>query len=130
MIGKVNWNPSRKDLFYFGLVILIGFGVIGFVFRGVSTWLWSVAAAVFILSAVLPAAAKPLYFIWMAIGLVIGFVMSRIVMTIIFYLVLTPVSLVFKLKGRDELCRRKQTGPTYWHDHPVIDDKEYYRHLF
>ncbi len=136
MLGKINWKPTNKDLTKFGVVILIGFGLIGLVvfFKhkpSVAMGLWLGAALVCVLSAVLPAAVKPLYFIWMGFGMVMGAIMSRVILTIIFYLVLTPVALFFKLKGRDALNKRKHTdAATYWHEHPIIDDKDYYKHLF
>jgi hypothetical protein len=119
----------------FGLVILIGFGLIGLAifFKGnreLAMDVWLGAALVCVLSVVLPAAAKPLYFIWMGFGLVMGAIMSRVIMTIIYYVVLTPVALFFKLKGRDALERKKKNAASYWHDHPQIDDKDYYQHLF
>jgi len=62
----------------------------------------------------------------------VGSIMSRIVMMIIFYLVLTPVAFLFRLVGRDELKIKKPANVlgSYWSDHPAITDKSYYDHLF
>lgn len=137
MTPKINWNPSKKDLRWFGLAILIGFGLIGLVVyrRGnvsAATSLWAISSAVAFLAIVLPPLSKPFYFLWMLVALVLGSVMSRLVMGVIFYGVLTPVALVFRLIKRDALNRRKPASPpeTYWSEHPKIEDKEYYQHLF
>lgn len=47
----------------------------------------------------------------------IGFVLSHVLIAAIYYLVITPIGLVFRLIGRDALGRRiDRTLPTYWHD--------------
>lgn len=137
MTPKINWNPSTKDMRWFGVVILIGFGLIGFAVKRhghpeTATTIWAISSAIGFLAIVMPPIARPFYLIWMFIALVMGSVMSRIVMGVIFYFVLSPVAIVFKLMKRDAINRRKPEVPreTYWSEHPVIDDKKYYEHLF
>lgn len=135
MPAQVNWNPSRKELRNFGLVLLIGFGVIGFLTyrsgrHGLAEGLWIGSAAVALLSCAAPVLARPFYVIWMSVGAAIGFVMSRVVMTIIFFVVITPVAIVFRLKGRDALGLRKSSGVGYWSPHPATKDRSDYEHLF
>ena len=135
MTPRINWKPSSKEIRQFGTVILIGFGIIGsiFFFQGkkpVALWLWGITGFIFILSYAFPSLAKPFYWLWMGLGFLIGSVMSRLILLIIFFFVLTPVALVFKLMGRDALNRRKHESSSYWVEHPPIKDKSYYDHLF
>jgi hypothetical protein len=47
----------------------------------------------------------------------IGFVLSHVLIAAIYYLVITPIGLVFRLIGRDALGRRIDRAlPSYWHD--------------
>ena len=55
---------------------------------------------------ILPIALKPLYVIWMAIGFVLGWINTRIILGIVFYLLFTPVSLLMKLLRKDPLHRK------------------------
>jgi hypothetical protein len=134
MIPKINWHPSRQEITQFGRVILVGFGLIGLLFflrhkATVAGVMWGVAAFVWLLSITLPQLAKGFYWIWMGFGFVMGSIMSVVVMTVIFFGILTPVAILFKLLKRDALRRRPQSGESYWIDHPKISDKSYYDHL-
>jgi hypothetical protein len=129
---KIKWNPATKDLRQFGWVILIGFGLIGGLlwWRGKHTaadWVWMVSALVSILALTVPALAKPFYWVWMGFGFVMGTIMSRVVLTLIFYGLFTPIALWFKLTGRDVLRRRRPSGESYWTPHPEIPASNYER---
>ena len=137
MTPKINWNPDQKQLRWFGAVLLIGFSIICgiLVWRGQAGWaknILFVVVPISLLALVLPNLAKPFYLLWMGIGFVVGSVMSRVVMSLIFFGVLTPIALIFKIIGRDALGRKNRSGnvDSYWVDHPVMDDKKNYEHLF
>jgi len=136
MLDKINRNPTPKDLRLFGVTILTGFGLIGglFYWRGkhqAADWMWVLSSAVFVVSLLSLWLTKWLYLAWMGIGYAIGSVVSRIVLTIIFIFVVTPVGLLFKIMRRDALkIRRNAEVKSYWTDHPKISDKSYYDRLF
>lgn len=134
MVPRINWKPSRRDLFKFGVTILVGFGIIGgiLILAGkptVGLAMWAVSGAVCVLAIVAPPAAKPLYWLWMGVALVMGTIMGRLVMTLIFFLVLTPVAAMLRWRGRDALALKKPSAATYWTDLPEID-RDSYDHLF
>lgn len=63
----------------------------------------------------IPAALKPLYRVWMALAIVLGHVMTRVLLTGVFLLVVTPVGLALRLLGKDPLERRPDPDATsYW----------------
>src|SRR5688572_16920764 len=105
---KVNWRPSDRDLRFFGLVLWIGFGLIGGLLfwrghREAATIVWAAAGAVGLLAVVLPRAARPFYAAWMGVAFVVGSVVSRVILALFFFGVLTPIGLFFRLRGRDAL---------------------------
>ena len=52
---------------------------------------------------------------WMTLAMALGFVMTRVILTLAFGLVFVPVSLVFRLIGRDPLHRRPDaSAASYW----------------
>lgn len=62
-----------------------------------------------------PALLLPFQKAWMALGLVLGFFVSRIILVILFYGVVTPIGLVMRLLGRDILDERiDRAATTYW----------------
>lgn len=57
---------------------------------------------------------SPLNKLWMRLGLLLGMIMSPIVMGIIFFGLFTPVSLVMRLLGRDELKLKPKPCQSSW----------------
>lgn len=54
----------------------------------------------------LPIVLKPLYTIWMAIGFVLGWINTRIILGVVFYTLFTPVALLMKLLQKDPMHRK------------------------
>jgi hypothetical protein len=61
-----------------------------------------------------PAIMRPIFTGWMVAVFPIGWTVSRIVLGVVFFLVVTPIAFVFKLMGRDLLHRRRPAADTYW----------------
>lgn len=132
---KINKNPSIKELRQFGVIILVGFGIVGALFMKCDRGIWAIlvwmsASVVCVLALVSPRNARPIYVVWMTVGMAVGFVVSRIVLTLIYFGLFTPVAFFFRLRGRDELRLKKETRETYWQDHSKISEKTYYDHIF
>lgn len=51
---------------------------------------------------------------WMAAAMVIGTFNTRVLLTVAYYALITPVGLAFRLLGRDPLDRHPHTGDSYW----------------
>jgi len=52
--------------------------------------------------------------IWFKFGLLLGSLISPIVMAIIFFLIITPISLILKIIGKDVLNIKKNNNKSYW----------------
>ena len=79
--------------------------------------LLGVALAFVLLGFVAPKILSPLNWLWFQLGQLLGKIVSPIVLGAIFFLLLTPVSLVTRLFGRDELrLKRKASQTSYWLD--------------
>lgn len=80
---------------------------------------WPVLAAIggglIVLGTIYPPLVRPFFYAWMSLAVVLGFVMTRVILTIFFFLVLTPVGLFFRLIGRDAMHRKiDRKAATYW----------------
>lgn len=63
----------------------------------------------------LPGLMRPLYRAWMAFAVVMGFVMTRVILTIIYYGMFTPIALIMKLLRKDLLHERiDKRAETHW----------------
>src|SRR5262245_24512766 len=62
-----------------------------------------------------PQSVRVLFAAAMGLAAPIGWVVSRVLLGALFYVVITPVALLFRLAGRDSLVRRAdQNAPTHW----------------
>ena len=73
-----------------------------------------------------PAFLKPVYKAWMTLGLCMGHVMSRVLLTILFYLVFAPIGIYLRLTGKDLMQRTfARDEKSYWKDHAERDKVSY-----
>ena len=113
--------PSERS---FGLLFGAVFALLaayGWFFKGWSSMLAlalvGVALAFVLVGFVAPKILRPLNWLWFQLGQLLGKIVSPIVLGAIFFLLLTPVSLVTRLFGRDELrLKRKASQTSYWLD--------------
>lgn len=100
---------SRSELRKFGLTVGAAFALLGLIswYRGHVTpprVLWTLATALVVPGLLAPALLEPVHRSWMRFGFVLGEVNSRVILTVFFYLVVTPAGFVLRL-ARDPLNR-------------------------
>jgi hypothetical protein len=127
-------KSTKKELRNFGLVVggvLIAIGA--FLFwkeRPAHPYFLIVGAVLVVLGLILPAILKPLQKVWMGFAVVMGFFMTRVILTILYFLVLTPLGLVARLTGKRFLeLRPDKAKKSYWNKREAkpFDKKEYER---
>jgi hypothetical protein len=76
-----------------------------------------------------PQAVRPIFSGMMLLALPIGAVVSRVLLAILYYGLITPLGLLFRLLGRDALRRRRRRAPeTWWVPKPMPTDvRSYFR---
>jgi hypothetical protein len=80
------------------------------------------------LGIVLPRAMKPIFIGWMYLAYPIGWVVSRVVLGLIFYGLFTPVACFFRLTGRDALRLKPQPqAASCWVPKAKADRSQYFR---
>jgi ABC-type uncharacterized transport system permease subunit len=110
------WSDQNRS---FGLIMAGGLGAIALarvVLAGTVIW-WLLGVAVVFGAAGLavPAALNPLRIGWMKFAAVLGYVNSRILLTILFAGLITPVALLMRLTGRIPLALGFRDGAvSYW----------------
>ena len=118
--SDVTKAPSPKMLRQFAGLWLVVFG-------GLAAWrawhgqtgLWTDVLAIGAvvvggLGLIVPAVVRPIYTGWMIVAFPIGWTVSKLVISLMFYLLFTPVAMVFKLMGRDILRLRRGQASSYW----------------
>jgi Saxitoxin biosynthesis operon protein SxtJ len=110
---------SSRDLRKFGLTVgpvLVVIGAFLLIKKSDGGFYWGAAGLVLIaLAFVAPVALKPLNKVWMSIAILLGWVMTRLILIVLYYVAITPTGLIAKLLRKD-ILERKIGGPekTYW----------------
>jgi hypothetical protein len=69
-------------------------------------WPWLLFAVLGGMALFAPLRLEPVYRLWMRFGMAIGAVMSRIILGLVFFCVVTPVGLLMRATGKDPMRRR------------------------
>ncbi len=136
-------SSSTKDLRSFGWTVGGAFIAFYFLLWKALPWafgwdernfplLWQIGLALVVLGTIVPIVLKPIYYAWMSLAVVLGFVMTRVLLTIFFCLIIVPTGLAFRLFGYDPLHRKlDREGSTYWIEKKtLIDDHTRYEKYF
>jgi hypothetical protein len=125
---EIVWQPTDRQLRQFGLIALVALPVAGWLFIG-RPWpatitlgqlkalgvLTAVGAAAALLAVVRPQALR-----WPFLGatlaaLPLGLIVGEVVLAVMYFGLFLPVSLIFRLLGRDVLERHiDRAAPSYW----------------
>lgn len=120
MLDKIE-TLDRKGLRKFGLTTgAIVAGLFGLVIPLLFThhivlWPWYIAAVLSGVAILLPNALNPVYMVWMRFGQVLGWINTRIILGVLFYVIFTPVAIILKLLGKDPMQRK------------IVQEKQSYR---
>jgi hypothetical protein len=110
---------TRKELRQFGLLVGAVFTVIGLwplIFRGEPLRLWAIGIGGLLIAfgGILPSVLAPVHKGWMWVGHILGWINTRILLSIVFYVLLTPIGLVFRLMGKDKIRQAfSESSKTY-----------------
>jgi len=135
-LSDIDRNPKLTTLRQFGLLSLAVFG-------GLGVWKWysngpsALSQAMIAAGALLGVAgvAAPRLLRWVFVGAMflvfpIGFVVSHVLLGIVYYGIFMPLGLAFRLAGRDRLLLRKPNRDTYWIERPPAPEASGYFRQF
>ena len=102
---------NNRVLRSFGYIVGSGFSLLGLwpLLRygsGIRWWALLIAGTLFLMALVAPQGLRHVYRAWMALGHALGIINTKILLTIIFYGIFTPMGIVMRLCGRDPLQQR------------------------
>ncbi|MEE9449454.1 MAG: SxtJ family membrane protein, partial [Ignavibacteriaceae bacterium] len=97
-------KQSKKDLQKFGLTVgiaLLVISVILFLFdKPAYLYFGIIGGALILTGLIIPNALKSLNKVWMTLALLLGWFTSKVILTILFYIVLTPIGFIAKIFGK------------------------------
>lgn len=131
-----NIRSGRRELRKFGLtmgIVLVLLG--GFMWwRGKDYYyyLLGVAATFIFIGVAIPFLLKPIHKFWMTLAVLMSWVMTRVILSLLFYLGLTPIGFLAKLFGKDFLGLKfnKNSTDSYWIPKEKVKDRNNYEKQF
>lgn len=136
-------TSDRKEQRNFGLVMAGAIAVLGLIrwglhWRGAEAmpelpyYYFAIAFAFAFFGVIAPKALKPLFDGWIAIAVVLNWIVTHIVLTVAFFLTVVPIGILMRIFGNDPLDRSLSDSATsYWQDaENQADDPERYTKQF
>ena len=128
----ISQMPSNKEFGYFFTLL---FALVGAFFYYSANLSWAYVfvsiALIFLLITLMKSdALLPLNKLWMRFGLLLGMIVSPIVLGVIFFGIFTPIAMLMRLSGRDELRLRFTQKASHWISRNEAIKPESFRHQF
>jgi len=131
-----NIKSGKRELRQFGITIGVVLGLLGMwcVWRGKEgSYPLLISAIVFFsLGFIFPLLLKPVQKLWMSLAILMGWLMTRVIITILFYLVVTPIGILARVCGKDFLNTKiDRNANSYWSPREIAGpDKNNYENQF
>jgi hypothetical protein len=124
--------PSNRNFgFFFTFVFVVVAAYYYYLGNVTWTYVFIAAAMIFLLVTLIKSAALlPLNKLWMRFGLLIGLIVSPIVLGIIFFGMFTPIAMLMRLSGRDELQLKFSHKVSHWITRGEPIKSESFKHQF
>jgi hypothetical protein len=118
---KISSNRSFGVVFFLFFLIVSIFPL--FKDENIRIWALVIAIIFLILGLLNSSILSPLNKIWFKFGTLLGNIISPIVMGIVFFVVITPTSLIMRMFGKNLLSLKKDNKKSYWIKRSSIKSK-------
>ena len=129
--NQVKLPSNRKFGFFFTAVFLIASFYSYYINSELIFYTLSTIGGIFLIVTIINAdALLPLNKLWMKFGILLGMIISPIIMGIIFFGIFTPIAILMRLTGRDELRLRLIRKKSHWIHRKKIKEFDTFKKQF
>lgn len=107
----LNGKMERKKITETGLVIVTGLLVIFLL--SPKSWIIFFATVIGAIFIFIPPLARFIHQAWMGLAHILGWIVSKLVLSLIWYIILTPLAFVYRLTGHDDLQLKKNKNSQF-----------------
>ena len=112
---KEDKTTLRKFGLTIGTVLLLVSIVLHLTGKSSSVVFGGAGVLLILFGLILPNILKPINKIWMTLAVILGWFMSRLILFILFYIVITPIGVILRIAGKDFLnLRTDKNSDSYW----------------
>ena len=114
-----NIKSEKSDIRNFGITL----GIILLLISGFLFWKEKESYQIFsgigitlsLIAISIPSVLKPVYWMWMIFGIILGWFMTRVILSLLFYIIITPIGLTLRLFEKQFLeLRWDKSKESYW----------------
>ena len=114
-----NIKSEKSDLRNFGIIV----GIILLIISGFLFWkekesfqiFLAIGITLFFTAIAIPVVLKPVYWIWMIFAIILGWFMTRLILSLLFYVVFTSIGLTLRFFGKQFLeLKWDKSKESYW----------------
>ncbi len=114
-----NIKSEKSDIRNFGITL----GIILLLISGFLFWKEKESYQIFsgigitlsLIAIAIPSVLKPVYWMWMIFGIILGWFMTRVILSLLFYIIITPIGLTLRFFGKQFLeLRWDKSKESYW----------------
>lgn len=114
MLDYTYKTPNKAELRTFAFILSAGVMILfGLLFPWIAdrkislySWPWGFALVFCLIGIIIPNTLKGLHKAWLKVGLLLGWINTKILLSIVFFALLLPVSLIFKIIRKDPMQRK------------------------
>ena len=124
-------NPGTRELRKFGLItgaiVAVLFGLLlpwAFDYAW-PMWPWIVTGVLWLWGLVHPGSLFVVYRLWLGFGHIAGWINTRIILAVLFYIVFFPVGILMRLLGKDPMRRRVDDAAASYRISSASMDKDH-----
>ena len=129
--SEIELPSNRKFGFFFTFVFAVAATYFCYLANVPWTYLFLAAASAFLLITLVKSdALLPLNKLWMRFGLLLGMIVSPIVLGVIFFGLFTPIAMLMRFSGRDELRLKFNQKASHWISREEPIKSESFKHQF
>jgi hypothetical protein len=119
-----NIKSDKKELRKFGitvgLVLVIIAALLLYYTKPSYPYFGVIGFLLILFGLIYPAVLKPLHKGWMSLAVVLGFIMTRVILSLLFYLVFMPMRFIARLFGKRFIdLRFKTESVSYWNKREI-----------
>ena len=124
-------STTKKDIKSFGITIGIILCLIAFFlfYKEIEYYIIFIYVALVLIGSglIIPNVLKPIYYIWMVFANILGWIMTRLILSLLFYLIISPIGFFSKIFGKRFLRIKITDQKSYWNrrDNEGVNELDY-----
>ena len=130
-LSQVKLPSNSKFGFFFSTIFLLASLYSYYIDSEFMVYILGLLCGILLITTITnPKVLLPLNKLWMKFGILLGMIVSPILMGIIFFGIFTPIAMIMRLLGRDELRLRFKKKKTHWINRITLTEIDSFKKQF